>query len=73
MPDPEDTRKIIGNIKFWIETRFNEVKLKDIPVLYGGSVNGSNIEDYLNISDGVLIGSASTKKEEVLKIIKKLK
>lgn len=72
MPDPEDTGKIIENIKFWIETRFNEVKLKNIPVLYGGSVNHNNFQQYLEISDGVLIGSASTKKEEICKLIKNL-
>ena len=72
MPDPEDTRKIIGNIKFWIETRFNEVKLRDIPVIYGGSVDDSNIKEYLEISDGVLIGNASTKKPEILRVIKNL-
>jgi triosephosphate isomerase len=31
----------------------------EIPVLYGGSVNSSNVEQYSSITDGVLVGGAS--------------
>jgi len=44
--------------------------LKDRKVLYGGSVNSQNTKDYLEITDGLLIGGASLNAEEFLKIIK---
>lgn len=44
--------------------------LKDRTVLYGGSVNSQNAKDYLEITDGLLIGGASLNTEEFLKIIK---
>jgi len=44
--------------------------LKDRKVLYGGSVNSQNAKDYLEITDGLLIGGASLNSEEFLKIIK---
>ncbi len=72
LPEPQDTEKIIQNIKFWIETRFNEVKLKNIPVLYGGSVSSSNFKEYLKVSDGLVIGNVSTKKADILRVIKNL-
>lgn len=44
--------------------------LKDRTVLYGGSVNSQNAKDYLEITDGLLIGGAFLNTEEFLKIIK---
>ncbi len=43
-----------------------------VKVLYGGSVNSENALSYINDAgfDGLLIGSASLKKEQVVKIIK---
>ncbi len=43
----------------------------DIPVLYGGSVNPDNSKDILSqeLVDGVLVGGASTKFEDLYKII----
>lgn len=64
---PEYVSKIVGVIK-------KEVK-ENIPVLYGGSVNGKNIESFLrekNI-DGALVGGASLKIEETKEIIEKVK
>ena len=47
--------------------------LKKIPILYGGSVNSKNAKDYIEVGfDGLLIGSASLKIKEFLKIIEKL-
>ncbi|MFA5228580.1 MAG: triose-phosphate isomerase [Candidatus Paceibacterota bacterium] len=46
--------------------------LKDRKVLYGGSVNSQNAKDYLEITDGLLIGGASLNSEEFLKIIKSI-
>jgi len=43
-----------------------------ILILYGGSVNAKNVADYVKISqfNGLLVGSASLKSEEFIKIIK---
>ncbi|MBI3671370.1 triose-phosphate isomerase [Candidatus Azambacteria bacterium] len=43
-----------------------------IKVLYGGSVNSKNVLDFVNYHgiDGVLVGSASAKKDEFTKMIK---
>jgi triosephosphate isomerase len=46
---------------------------KEIPVLYGGSVNSENVLSYLSLEtvDGVLVGGASAKSSSFLEIIKK--
>ncbi|KUK49665.1 MAG: Triosephosphate isomerase [Parcubacteria bacterium 33_209] len=44
--------------------------LGDRKVLYGGSVNFQNAKDYLEITDGLLIGGASLNADEFLEIIK---
>ncbi|MEK7452903.1 MAG: triose-phosphate isomerase [Patescibacteria group bacterium] len=43
-----------------------------VKVLYGGSVNSKNVLDFINYHgiDGVLVGSASAKKDEFTKMIK---
>lgn len=57
----------ISNIVSFIKNKFNQ----KIKVLYGGSINYGNIKRLVNISnlDGFLIGEASTRYEEFLKII----
>ena len=57
----------ISNIVSFIKSNFNQ----KIKVLYGGSINYSNIKRLVNISnlDGFLIGEASTRCEEFLNII----
>lgn len=47
-----------------IKLVFNQV-----PVLYGGSVNSSNIEEYISVVDGVLVGTASLDPEAFAKIV----
>lgn len=64
-PDrPEETLEAVAVIK---ETLGPETR-----VLYGGSVNSNNISDFLNLPEisGVLVGSASVKKEEFVEILK---
>lgn len=39
-------------------------------ILYGGSVNGENIKNILQVADGALIGGASLNVKEFIKIIK---
>jgi triosephosphate isomerase len=41
-------------------------------VLYGGSVNASNITEYVTISDGVLVGGASLEADNFFQIAKQM-
>jgi triosephosphate isomerase len=61
-PTPEEIFAAVGFIK----------ELTHLPVVYGGSVNGDNIAKIAAIQnlDGVLVGSASTKYDELSKILK---
>ena len=53
-----------------IENNINKIKeIRNTKVLYGGSVNSSNISEIIKVTDGVLIGKASTDVVEFLKII----
>jgi len=46
----------------------------DVPVIYGGSVDNTNVDTYLSKEhiDGVLVGSASTNKQLFLDLIQKI-
>jgi triosephosphate isomerase len=61
---PEDTLEAVAVIK--------ECFGPDTKVLYGGSVNAGNAKDFLSLDQisGVLVGSASVKKEEFIQILK---
>ena len=64
---PEDARNMAIFIKSLVK------KIKHVPsrFLYGGSVNGKNVADYVQLKeiDGALVGGASLKAEEFKKII----
>ena len=46
---------------------------ENIKILYGGSVDSSNAQDYLDIGfDGLLIGAASLDASEFVKVVKSL-
>lgn len=67
----EDAVEIIGFIKETIKA----VSPKLAPrVLYGGSVNSGNAQDFLqcDVIDGVLVGGASVDKKELKKILRTL-
>ncbi len=64
-PDkPEDTLQAVAVIK--------EALGFQTHILYGGSVNPDNAKDFLSLGElsGVLVGSASVKKEEFVEILK---
>ena len=60
----------INEIHKLVKSELSKLSL-DIPVLYGGSVNPTNSKEILSqeLVDGVLIGGASTKHEDLHKII----
>ncbi|MDH5533690.1 MAG: triose-phosphate isomerase [Candidatus Pacebacteria bacterium] len=41
----------------------------DVRVIYGGSVDGDNVKDYLEVCDGVLVGGASLKVDEFKRLV----
>jgi len=69
----------IGNKNANMEQTYSNLKkvikyfthLPQIKIFYGGSVNGQNVKDFKNITglDGLLVGSASLKINELIKII----
>lgn len=65
IPNYEDIMKMCHYIKSVLKD-----EVKNVKILYGGSVNESNIKDICNIDgiDGVLIGSASNNPEKMLKM-----
>jgi len=60
----------INEIHGLVKSKLSELNL-DIPVLYGGSVNPNNSKEILSqkLVDGVLVGGASTKYDDLFKII----
>ena len=58
------------NVKY-IKGLINKLYNVDVPVVYGGSINSSNIEKFNKVEnvDGFLVGEASTNIDEFLKII----
>ena len=63
--------KEIGNVINHIYEVLSKYDNIDFKILYGGSVNRENIKKILEINklDGVLIGTISSKIEEIIKII----
>jgi triosephosphate isomerase len=55
-----------------INFKILQEKGKKISLIYGGSVSDSNINEILNISEGVLIGKACSSEEKLEKILDNL-
>lgn len=68
---PEVAQKTIANIRKELEKISDEKLAKKIPILYGGSVKSSNIENLMkqNDIDGALVGGASLDVDEYLKLL----
>ena len=66
-PKPE----IIQNIHLSIKNKFNDFRVKNIPLLYGGSVNEYNAVELfkMNDIDGFLIGTSSLCVDKFCKIL----
>ncbi len=67
--NPEDALEVIKFIKQTLKAKSSN--LKAVKVLYGGSVNGKNIESFLKYKqiDGALVGGASLEPKQFNKII----
>ena len=61
----------IEEIHTKVKSNLKEIMLENIPILYGGSVNPTNSNEILNTNnvDGVLVGGASTKFDQLTGIV----
>lgn len=67
----EQANDMLGFIRKVLADLFGAATAKSIRILYGGSVNPSNIDDLMNQPeiDGVLVGGASLKSDDFLRIM----
>ena len=67
VPTSEQIYEVVVFIKDYMLKNFPQL---EVSILYGGSVNGSNTGDIVSIEnvDGVLVGGASLKPDEFIKI-----
>lgn len=72
-PTQDYVKKTHAKIRQILVDRFKE-KGKEIPILYGGSVNNENFEGLIQIDDvnGLFIGRSAWRSENFLKIIKRV-
>lgn len=69
--DVNPSRKELDEVALYIKEVMKPSKIKDLKVLYGGSVNENNIKTIISDNiDGYLLGRASTKIDELKTIIK---
>ncbi|MCX6759923.1 MAG: triose-phosphate isomerase [Candidatus Nealsonbacteria bacterium] len=68
----EDAKKMKEFIEKKISDMYGKDALKEVRIVYGGSVNSQNASDYLKKAgyNGFLVGGASLKPDEFVKIIK---
>lgn len=67
-----DIKQIKSFIQDFLIKKFNKEVAEKIRIIYGGSVDSNNIHSYIDEAkmDGVLVGGASLKADEFLKLIK---
>lgn len=72
--NPGYANKIMRELRTWLKDDYGFEVAESVKILYGGSVNEKNSNDYLKEEhiDGLLIGGASLKPEVFIKIIKQV-
>ena len=70
--ETKDIEEVRAFIKEFLTKKFNQEIANNIKILYGGSVDSNNVHSYITEAqmDGVLVGGASLKADEFLKLIK---
>jgi len=69
--NPQDARQILSFLKKYLQ--LNESRSRWQKIIYGGSVDSKNANDYIDIGfDGLLVGGASLDAKEFVKIVKKV-
>ena len=68
----QDASDACSKIRSWVGQKFGERAAKLVRILYGGSVNESNIKDFMQSGDidGALVGGASLVAEGFCKIVR---
>lgn len=68
---PEDIRESVDLIKGKLAELYNKNAAEKVRILYGGSVNSSNIKEIISRSgaSGALVGAASLNPDEFIKIV----
>ncbi len=71
---PEDAREMLEYIRSWLGTEYSGAIAASVPLLYGGSVDGTNAASYLKLHDcaGLLVGGASVNYKSFATIIEKI-
>lgn len=67
-----DIKEVKDFIKQFLAKKFNNEAAPKVRIIYGGSVDSGNVHSYISEAqmDGVLVGGASLKADEFLKLIK---
>jgi len=70
--EAEDIKEIKVFIQEFLAKKFSNDASKKVKIIYGGSVDSSNIKSYLSEAqmDGVLVGGASLRADEFIKMTK---
>jgi triosephosphate isomerase len=68
----KDIKEVRAFIQEFLIKKFNKEIVDKIRIIYGGSVDSSNVHSYITEAqmEGVLVGGASLKADEFLKLIK---
>ncbi|TRZ78346.1 triose-phosphate isomerase [bacterium] len=71
LPDSNDVLSAKLLIQKFLSSIIGKKKALETRIIYGGSVNAKNVKDYVgkNLMDGALIGGASLRAKEFIKII----
>lgn len=75
LASPDEIAEIIQYLRRTLEDAYGESVAKEIPILYGGSVNPSNAGAYLTVPgvNGLLIGGSSLIADQFVEIIETAK
>lgn len=70
LPSPKKIEEVVSFITDYLDKKYHDKAV----ILYGGSVDSTNVDEIINIANlsGVLVGSISSDIREVEKIIKKI-
>lgn len=73
--DPDYVERNVFLIKQFVSSLYNKEIVRNLPILYGGSVNAANCKDFIvkNGIDGFLVGSASLDPKEFTEICRQTK
>jgi len=67
---PEDAEDMMAHIRSTLNVKYGDATSQEVPLLYGGSVTASNIDDYAKLPNinGALVGGASLNAEAFVSI-----